>query len=138
MNYWLLKSEPDVYAYADLERDGQTVWDGVNNNLALKHIRCMQIGDLALIYHTGDERRAVGIAEVISQPYPDPKLSDPKRVVVDIKPIKPLVQPVTLAQIKADGGFADFDLLRLGRLSVVPVPPPYWQRILEMAQTVLV
>ncbi len=137
MNYWLLKSEPDVYAYADLERDGQTVWDGVNNNLALKHIRCMQIGDLALIYHTGEERRAVGIAEVVSQPYPDPKLNDPKRVVVDIKPVKPLVQPVTLAQIKADTGFADFDLLRLSRLSVVPVPPPYWQRILHMAQTVL-
>lgn len=137
MNYWLLKSEPDVYAYADLERDGQTVWDGVNNNLALKHIRSMQIGDLALIYHTGEERRAVGIAEVVSQPYPDPKLNDPKRVVVDIKPVKPLVKPVTLAQIKADGGFADFDLLRLGRLSVVPVPPPYWQRILDMAQTVL-
>jgi predicted RNA-binding protein with PUA-like domain len=138
MNYWLLKSEPDVYAYADLERDGQTVWDGVNNNLALKHIRSMQIGDLALIYHTGEERRAVGIAEVVSQPYPDPKLNDPKRVVVDIKPVKPLVQPVTLAQIKADTGFADFDLLKISRLSVVPVPPPYWQRILHMAQTVLV
>jgi len=137
MNYWLLKSEPEVYSYADLERDGQTVWDGVNNNLALKHIRTMQVGDLALIYHTGEERRAVGIAQVVSQPYPDPKLHDPKRVVVDVKAVMPLVVPVSLAQIKADGSFADFDLLRISRLSVVPVPPAYWQRILEMAQTVL-
>jgi len=136
MNYWLLKSEPDVYAYADLEQDGQTVWDGVNNNLALKHIRTMQTGDLALIYHTGEERQAVGIAQVVSQPYPDPKLNDPKRVVVDVKAVKPLAVPVSLAQIKADPSFADFDLLRIGRLSVVPVPPPHWQKILQMSQTV--
>ena len=133
MAYWLLKSEPDVYSYADLERDRQTVWDGVNNNLALKHIRTMQIGDLALIYHTGDERRAMGIAEVITMPYVDPQLDDPKRAVVDVKAIKPLPKPVTLAQIKQDQEFAGFDLIRISRLSVVPVSELHWQRILQLA-----
>jgi predicted RNA-binding protein with PUA-like domain len=133
MAYWLLKSEPDVYSYADLERDRQTVWDGVNNNLALKHIRTMQIGDLALIYHTGDERRAMGIAEVRTLPYVDPQLNDPKRAVVDVRVVKPLLKPVTLAQIKQDPEFAGFDLIRISRLSVVPVSESHWQRILQIA-----
>lgn len=133
MAYWLLKSEPHVYAYSDLERDGKTIWDGVNNNLALMHIRTMQPGDLALIYHTGDERRAMGIAEVVSDPYPDPALSDPKRAVVDVKAVRSLPQPVSLAQIKQDEAFAGFDLLRISRLSVVPVSPEHWQRILQLA-----
>ncbi|MEI6427034.1 MAG: EVE domain-containing protein [Pseudanabaena sp. ELA607] len=133
MAYWLLKSEPQVYAYADLVRDQQTIWDGVNNNLALKHIRTMNIGDLALIYHTGDERRAMGIAEVISQPYIDPKLNDPKRAVVDVKAVQALAHPVTLAQIKLDSRFEGFDLLRISRLSVVPVSEAHWQLILSLA-----
>lgn len=135
MAYWLLKSEPHVYSYADLERDRQTIWDGVNNNLALKHIRTMQIGDLALIYHTDDERRAMGIAEVITMPYADPQLDDPKRAVVDVKAVKPLPQPVTLAQIKQDPAFEGFDLIRISRLSVVPVSEFYWQRILHLAMS---
>ncbi|PZU92598.1 MAG: EVE domain-containing protein [Pseudanabaena sp.] len=134
MAYWLLKSEPDVYSYADLERDRQTIWDGVNNNLALKHIRTMQIGDLALIYHTGDERRAMGIAEVVSIPYVDPKLDDPKRAVVDVKALKPLPKPVTLAEIKKDPDFEGFDLIRISRLSVVPVSELHWQKILKLAE----
>ncbi len=133
MAYWLLKSEPHVYSYADLERDTTTIWDGVNNNLALKYIRTMQPGDLALIYHTGDERRAVGIAEVTSQPYADPALDDPKRAVVDVKAVRPLPQPVTLAQIKADPNFEGFDLLRISRLSIVPVSETHWQQILHLA-----
>ena len=133
MAYWLLKSEPDVYSYADLERDGRTIWDGVNNNLALKHIRTMQPGDLALIYHTGNERQAVGIAEVVSEPYADPTLDDPKRAVVDVKGVRSLPQPVSLAQIKQDSSFEEFDLLRISRLSVVPVVPEHWQRILQLA-----
>jgi predicted RNA-binding protein with PUA-like domain len=133
MAYWLLKSEPHVYSYADLERDGTTVWDGVNNNLALKHIRTMLPKDLALIYHTGDERRAMGIAEVISPAYVDPKLNDPKRAVVDVNAVKVLPQPVTLAQIKQDPSFEGFDLIRISRLSVVPVSEAHWQRILELA-----
>jgi len=134
MAYWLLKSEPNVYSYADLERDRATIWDGVNNNLALKHIRTMAVGDLALIYHTGDERRTMGIAEITSKPYVDPALNDPKRAVVDLKALRSLPQPVTLAQIKQDAiNFEGFDLLRISRLSVVPVSLEHWQRILKMA-----
>jgi predicted RNA-binding protein with PUA-like domain len=133
MAYWLLKSEPDVYSYADLERDRETIWDGVNNNLALKHIRTMMSGDLALIYHTSEERRAVGLAEVISAPYVDPKSNDPKRAVVDVKAVRSLPQPVTLAQIKQDSRFEGFDLIRISRLSVVPVSEAHWQLILKLA-----
>ena len=131
--FWLLKTEPANYSYADLERDGATVWDGVSNNAALMHLRAMQPGDLALIYHTGDERQAVGLAEVTSAPYPDPKASDPKLVVVDIRPLRRLPQPVTLAAIKADPAFADFALVRQGRLSVVPVTEAQWARLLGIA-----
>jgi len=134
MAYWLLKSEPHVYSYADLERDGETIWDGVNNNLALKHIRTMIPGDLALIYHTGDERRSIGIAEVIGQPYIDPALGDPKRAVVDVKAVRSLAHPVTLAQIKQDPNFEGFDLIRISRLSVVPVSEAHWQRILKLSE----
>ena len=133
MNYWLLKTEPEHYSYADLERDGTTVWDGVSNNAALMHIRAMRPGDLALIYHTGDERQAVGLAEVTSAPYPDPKASDPKLVVVDIRSLRRLPQPVTLAAVKADPAFADFALVRQGRLSVVPATAAQWTRLLGMA-----
>ena len=134
MAYWLLKSEPDVYSYADLERDRQTIWDGVNNNLALKHIRTAQLKDLALIYHTGDERRAMGIAEIISLPHADPKLNDPKRAVFDIKAVRSLSQPVTLAQIKQDPDFEGFDLIRISRLSVVPVSETHWRKILKLSE----
>ncbi len=133
MDYWLLKSEPHVYSYADLERDHQTVWDGVNNNLALKYIRTMKPKDLALIYHTGDERRAMGISQVISLPYVDPKLVDPKRAVVDVIAVRSLPQPVTLSQIKQDPDFEGCDLIRISRLSVVPISEPHWQKILKLA-----
>ncbi len=131
--FWLLKTEPDKYSYADLERDGATVWDGVANNTALMHIRTMQPGDLALIYHTGDERQAVGLAEITSAPYADPQAGDPKLVVVDLRPLRRLPQPVTLAAVKADPEFADFGLVRLGRLSVVPVTSEQWGKLLGMA-----
>ncbi len=134
MAYWLLKSEPDVYSYADLERDRKTIWDGVNNNLALKYIRTAQPNDLALIYHTGDERRAVGIAEIISQPYIDPKLNDPKRAVFDVQALRSLSQPVTLAQIKQDPDFEGCDLIRISRLSVVPISEAHWQKILKLSE----
>jgi predicted RNA-binding protein with PUA-like domain len=105
----------------------------VSNQLALKHLRATIPGDLALFYHTGTQRLVVGIAEVISPPYPDPQLNDPKRVVVDLRPVRRLPQPVTLAQIKTDGHFEGFDLLRLSRLSVMPVSPEHWRRILFLA-----
>ena len=133
MRFWLLKTEPDHYSYADLERDGTTIWDGVANNTALMHIRSMQPGDLALIYHTGDERQAVGLAEITSAPYPDPQAGDPKLVVVDLRPLRRLPRPVTLAAVKADPKFADFALVRQGRLSVVPVTPEQWGTLLQMA-----
>ncbi|MBD2446875.1 EVE domain-containing protein [Nostoc sp. FACHB-152] len=132
MAYWLLKTEPDKYSYADLARNGSTVWDGVTNALALKHIRTMLPGDLALIYHTGKERQIMGIAEIISQPYPDPKLNDAKLVVVDLKAIRPVSQPVSLTQIKQNDKFTDFDLLRLPRLSVVPVSEAHWQQLIHL------
>lgn len=132
MSYWLLKSEPKDYSYTDLDQAQTAVWDGVKNPLALKHLRTMQPSDLALFYHTGSERRVVGIVEVITLPYPDPAVNDPKRVVVDIRAVRSLSKPVNLAQIK-QGNFTDFDLIRLPRLSVVPVPPPYWQQILQLA-----
>jgi len=131
--YWLLKTEPSDYSYADLNRDGQTVWDGVSNNLALKHLRNVKTGDLAFLYHTGKERALVGIAEVISDPYPDPKKSDAKLAVVDVKAREELPQSVSLAEVKADSEFSDFLLVRLPRLSVMPVTPAQWNRLLAMA-----
>ncbi len=134
--FWLLKTEPKAYSYADLERDGSTVWDGVSSNAALKNIRDMRPGDLALIYHSGDERQAVGLAEVTSAPYADPKLGDPKLAVVDVKALRRLAKPVTLAEVKADPAFADFALVRQSRLSVVAVTPEQWHRLLAMAEEV--
>lgn len=132
MAYWLLKTEPEEYSYCDLERDGTTVWEGVSNSLALKHLRTMEIGDLALIYHTGKQRRVIGVAQIVSQPYPDPKLDDAKRVVVQVQAVRRVQEPITLTQIKQDGNFEGFDLLRLTRLSVVPVSEPHWQRLVQL------
>jgi predicted RNA-binding protein with PUA-like domain len=133
MAYWLLKTEPQAYSWDDLARDKKTAWDGVTNALALKHIRTMHKGDLALIYHTGDERAAVGIAEIVSEPHPDPRQDDAKLAIVDLKAKMKLTKPVMLAQIKEDKAFAGWDLLRIGRLSVVPVPPAMWKHLLALA-----
>jgi predicted RNA-binding protein with PUA-like domain len=133
-NYWLLKTEPGTYSYADLEREGRAVWDGVTNPLALKHLRGMKKGDLAFVYHTGDEKQIVGIAEVVSDAYPEPRQNDAKLVVVDLKPLKRLSKPVTLAEVKARKEFADFELVRMGRLSVMPVSKARWQRICTLAE----
>ena len=133
MAHWLLKTEPDCYSFADLLKDKKTTWDGVANALALKHIRAMKKGDQVLIYHTGDERQAVGVAEVTKDPYPDPKESDPKLAVVDLKVKAPLKRPGPLDEFKADKAFQGWDLLRIGRLSVVPVPDAMWQRIEELS-----
>ena len=129
----LLKTEPDCYSWSDLVRDKRTVWDGVSNALALKHLRAMKKGDEAFIYHTGEERAAIGVAEIVSQPHPDAQLDDPKRVVVTVKPKNKFKRPVTLAQIKADPVFAGWDLLRIGRLSVVPVPENMWKHLEKLA-----
>jgi predicted RNA-binding protein with PUA-like domain len=132
MGYWLVKTEPGTYSWADLVREKKAVWDGVSNAAALKNLRAMKKGDLVLVYHTGDEKRVVGVAEVSAAAYPDPKADDEKLVAVDLKPKKPLQRPVTLAEVKADKAFAGWDLIRIGRLSVVPVPEPMWERVMEL------
>jgi predicted RNA-binding protein with PUA-like domain len=131
--HWILKTEPSVYGFPDLARDRRTRWDGVSNAVALKHLRSMLEGDDALIYHTGDEKSLIGLARIASAPYPDPSQNDPRLVVVDIEAGKPLPRRVSLAEIKADPAFADLGLVRLSRLSVVPVEPAQWKRLLAMA-----
>ncbi len=130
-NYWLLKTEPSTYAFDDLERDGKGVWDGVANPVALKNLRAMAAGDECFVYHTGGEKRIVGIARVTRAAYPDPKQSDPKLVVVDLAPVKRVARPVTLAEVKGDERFADWELVRIARLSVMPVAESRWKAILN-------
>lgn len=131
-NHWLLKTEPSTYSFADLKRDKHAVWDGVSNALALKHLRSMKRGDLVFIYHTGDEKQIVGVAEVTSDPYADPKEKDPRLVVVDLKPRERLKRPVTLAEVKALREYRDFELVRMGRLSVMPVSEERWKKLVGM------
>jgi len=128
---WLLKTEPSAYAYADLEREGRAVWDGVTNPVALKNLRAMAVGEEVFVYHTGDEKAVVGIARVARAAYPDPKAGDARRVVVDIEPAGRMKSPVTLAEIKALAVFADSPLVRQGRLSVVPLTRAQWKAVVE-------
>jgi predicted RNA-binding protein with PUA-like domain len=134
MKIWLLKTEPSAYSYDDLERDGETMWDGVTNNAALKNIRAIQKGDLAIIYHTGEEKAAVGVAEVSRGYYVNPELEDSRLAVCDVKAKERLKKPVTLAQAKAHPDLQDWDLVRQGRLSVVPVSDAQWQILQELAE----
>jgi predicted RNA-binding protein with PUA-like domain len=131
---WLFKTEPSVYSYQQLEKDKKTMWDGVANNLALKNLKDIQKGDQILIYHTGDERQAVGIARSVGGAYPDPSKKNPKLLVVDIEAVKPLPKPVTLAEVKANKELANFDLVRLSRLSIMKVTDEQWKIIEEMAE----
>jgi predicted RNA-binding protein with PUA-like domain len=132
-NFWILKTDADTYDFDRLTRERRTVWDGITNALALKHVRAMARGDRALIYHSGDEKALVGFARIASDPYPDPSSHDPKLAVVDIEAGKRLTRPVTLAAIKAEPAFADLGLVRLSRLSVIPVPAVQWKKLLAMA-----
>jgi predicted RNA-binding protein with PUA-like domain len=126
---WLLKTEPSTYAYDDLEKEGRAVWDGVKNPFALRNMREMKMGDRVVIYHTGDEKSAVGLAEVTREAYPDPKKKDPRLLVVDLKAAGRLASPVTLATIKASSIFADSPLVTQGRLSVVRLTAPQWKML---------
>ncbi len=130
---WLVKEEPSHYSFATLVRDGRTSWSGVRNPLAQKHLKSMKKGDRVLFYHTGDEKAVVGIAEVLGEPYPDPADAAGKLFAVDIGPVKALKTPVTLAAVKADPRFATFPLVRMPRLSVMPVPNDIWGALLDMA-----
>lgn len=131
---WLFKEEPTHYSFADLEREGRTVWDGVTNALARKHLRQVRPGDRILFYHTGKEKAIVGEMRAVSGPRPDPNAADPQAVVVEVAPVRRWPHPVSLAQIKADPQLADWELVRLPRLSVVPVRPEQWRRLEELSQ----
>ena len=126
---WLFKEEPSNYSYDALERDGKTSWTGVKNPLAQKHLRSVQKGDRIFFYHTGDEKAVVGLARVTKAAYPDPKAKDPKLLVVELTPVRPLSKQVTLAAIKADALFKDSPLVRQGRLSVVNISDAQFARL---------
>lgn len=133
-SYWLFKEEPEHYSFDNLVLDGRTVWSGVRNNLALKHMRAMRKGDLAFFYHTGKETAVVGIIKIVSDPYPDPEEKDPKLVVVDVAPVEKLKRPVALAEIKSNSKFKNFELVRIPRLSVMPVLKPLWDEVIKISK----
>jgi len=126
-----MKTEPEEFSYTDLERRGREPWNGVKNATALIHMRQISIGDLVFVYHTGKERAIVGVARVTTAPYPDPQVDNPKLVVVDLEPVGRLCRPVTLAEIKGDGQFAEWELVRISRLSVMPVRPEWWTAVIQ-------
>jgi predicted RNA-binding protein with PUA-like domain len=130
----LFKEEPDHYSYADLERDGRAVWDGVTNNLARQNLRRVRAGDRVLYYHTGKQKAIVGEMRVVADPRPDPEGGDPGAVVVEVASVRAFKRAVTLAQVKADPALADWDLVRLPRLSVMPVSQAQWRRIEELGE----
>ena len=137
VNYWLAKQDPSGprgYNILQLKKDKKTVWDGVHNNLALKHIRNMKTNDLVFFYHTGDEKQVVGIMVVISEPYPNPEEDNERFVVVDVKFKKLLKNPITLDYMKKQKQFKNWELLRISRLSVMPVPKSIWDYIIKMSQ----
>jgi predicted RNA-binding protein with PUA-like domain len=129
---WLFKEEPDHYSYDDLVRDGKTAWTGVRNPLAQKHLRSVAKGDRIFFYHTGSQKSVVGVMKADAAAYPDPADKTGKLYAVDVVPVKKLKQPVTLASIKADKSFATFPLVRMSRLSVMPVSDQEWARIEKM------
>lgn len=132
MARWLVKSDPETYGYADLARERRTVWDGVANALALKHLAAMRAGDECLIYESGATKAVVGRARVASDPYPDPQADDPRRLVVELEATGALATPVPLARLRAEPAFAGHPLVRQPRLSVMPVPAPLWRRLLAL------
>jgi predicted RNA-binding protein with PUA-like domain len=131
---WLFKEEPEHYSLEDLFRDKRAVWSGVENNLALKHLRSVKKGDRVLYYHTGKEKAVVGVMEVVKGPYPDPARDDARFVVVDVKPVRRFDRPVSLAEIKSNRKFADFALVRISRLSVMPVTDEQWGEIERLSK----
>jgi predicted RNA-binding protein with PUA-like domain len=130
MAYWLMKSEPESYGWADLVRDGGTEWDGVRNPTARIHLRAMKVGDEAFLYHSMSDKAVVGIVRVAREARPDAK--DPNWVSVRVEPVRPLARPVTLAEIKAEPALANMELIRQSRLSVAPVRKDEWAKVLEM------
>ena len=134
MAHWLVKSEPETYGYDHLERDGRTVWDGVRNHAAARHLKTMKPGEEVLFYHSGADKAVVAIAKVAKEAFPD--ASDPtgRFVAVELTPVRRLARPVQLSQLKAEASLAGLVMLRQSRLSVSPIGEPEWARILEMAK----
>ena len=136
VNYWLAKQEPSGprgYNFSTLEKEKTTVWDGVHNNLALKHMINMKKNDLVMYYHTGDERQIVGIMTITSKPYPNPEEDNERFVVVDVKYKKRLKNHVSLEVMKKEKSFKNWELLRISRLSVMPVPADIWNTIIRIS-----
>ena len=133
MALWLFKQEPSCYSFADLQRDGRTVWDGVGNALARKYLRQVKRGDRVLLYHTGTEKAVVGVMRAVADAGPASTDDDPGAVVVEVEPVAALPRPVPLAEIKADSLLAEWDLVRLPRLSVMPATREQWRRVEELA-----
>ena len=131
---WLFKEEPTHYSFDDFTKDKKTVWSGVKNPVAQKHLHAVKKGDRVFYYHTGDEKAVVGIAKALGNAYADPGDKSGKAAVVDIAPVRKLARPVTLKEIKADPAFKDFPLVRISRLSVMPVTDAEWARIEKMAE----
>jgi predicted RNA-binding protein with PUA-like domain len=132
MNYWLVKSEPEAYSWADLIKDGRTSWGGVRNYQARNNLQEMKEGELVLFYHSVSERAVVGIAKVDREAYPDPTSDDPKWVAVDLVPARDFKEPVTLEQIKKDSRLENIALLRQSRLSVMPLQPEEFEVLLSL------
>jgi predicted RNA-binding protein with PUA-like domain len=133
MAYWLVKSEPSVYSYGQLEKDKQTVWDGVRNYAARLNLRAMKKGEEVLFYHSNDGMEIIGIAKIAREAYQDPTTEDDAWVAVDLKPFRHLKKPVNLLQVKGDKRLSEMDLVRLGRLSVQKVTEKEWAVIMELA-----
>ena len=134
-SHFLAKSEPETYAFAQLVKDEKTVWDGVRNFEARNNLRRMKKGDLVLFYHSGDDKAVVGVAKVLREAYPDPTSKEEDWSAVDLGPVKALAQPVSLGQMKADPAFEGLSLLKKSRLSVLPVSPAHFARILKLGKT---
>ena len=137
MNYWLVKSEPFVYSFSDLQREGRTMWEGVRNYAARNNMRAMQKDDLVLYYHSREGLEVVGIAKVIREAYPDPTADKGDWSVVDLAPVKALEEAVSLKSIKQEPALANIGLVRIGRLSVMPLEKAEFEQILTMGKTAL-
>ena len=133
MTHWLFKTEPSEYSFADLTRDRHVVWEGVSSPAALIHLRGVKQGDRVIVYHSGKDKAAIGLAEVTRGAYEDPKLGNPKRVVVDLKPVRAFATAVPLADFRSDAVLKTTELVRISRLSVMPLTPAHFARVLEKA-----
>ena len=135
MQYWLVKQEPQDYSWADFAKDGRSAWTGVRNYQARNNLRAMSKGDLVFYYHSGEEKQVVGIAQVDKSAYPDPTAKEGDWSSVDLVPVKPVVQPVTLKEMKSDSVLKEMLLVRNSRLSVVPVSKAQFERLLKLSRT---